>query len=428
MKEEFGSRADHKKALKKIITDLHAGEGPEHFKAVKHRFEQLIRHVEPSEIPEIEQELISEGMPEHEIKRLCDVHVALFKETLEKQEAKPSVDAPPGHPEHTFMGENHSVAHLVDTIKNVLDKLLNDPGNTKLLNKWKDYHNQLLELDKHYLRKENLLFPFLEQRGITGPPSVMWGLHDEIRAGLKQVSENFDPVTIQSVVLPLLEEINSLIWKEDNILYPMCRETLSDSEWVSIAEQSDEIGYCLFKPKIHWSPLVAEESREPGAVITQTEPRIQFPSGSLSIKELELLFNHLPVDVTFVDADDTVTYFSEGQRIFLRTRAAIGRKVQYCHPPSSVHVVNKILEEFKEGSRDIAEFWLNIQGKFVHIRYFAVRDENGDYVGTLEVTQDITTIQTLKGEKRIVDPLNPKDRETRSNLQKTSEYSRDLNA
>ncbi|MFX0115948.1 MAG: DUF438 domain-containing protein [Candidatus Hodarchaeota archaeon] len=406
MNDELESKAKRKETLKSIITDLHAGEGPEHFKAVKERFENLVRYVDPGEIPEIENELIAEGLPEHEVKRLCDVHVALFKEAMEAQEVTPIVDAPPGHPAHTFMGENHSVAHVVSALKEVLNGLSKNPSNSELLMKWKEYHSQLLELDKHYLRKENLLFPFLEARGITGPPSVMWGLHDEIRAGLKQVEKSFDPASIPTIVLPLLETITGLIWKEENILFPMCMDTLSEENWGSIAEQSDEIGYCLFKPTSYWAPIIEKEIAQPVPAEDKLGGRIQLPSGSLSLKELEYLFNHLPVDLTFVDADDTVAYFSEGQRIFLRPRAAIGRKVQFCHPPDSVHVVNQILAEFKEGTRDLAEFWINFQGRMIHIRYFAVRGENKTYLGTLEVSQDITQIQKIEGEKRLLDPLD----------------------
>ncbi|MHA2494109.1 MAG: PAS domain-containing protein, partial [Candidatus Hodarchaeales archaeon] len=199
---------------------------------------------------------------------------------------------------------------------------------------------------------------------------------------------------------PLLETITGLIWKEENILFPMCLENLTDDEWMSIREQSDEIGYCLFKPTSHWSPSLEKDEERPVSP-TIPEGRIQLPSGSLSLKELELLFNHLPLDITFVDEDDTVIYFSEGERIFLRPRAAIGRKVQFCHPPSSLHIVNQILLDFKNGTRDVAEFWINFQEKFVHIRYFAVRDEKKRYIGTLEMTQDLTRIKALEGEKRL---------------------------
>lgn len=404
MNEGPDSKARRKETLKGIITDLHANEGPEHFKAVKGRFEDLVRHVDPSEIPEIEKELIAEGMPEHEVKRLCDVHVAIFKKAIAAQEVTPSVDAPPGHPAHTFMGENHAAAHVIEALRSVLTELTNDSSNENLLSKWKTYHLQLLELDKHYLRKENLLFPFLESRGITGPPTVMWGLHDEIRAGLKEVGANFNPQIIPTIVLPVLETITGLIWKEENILLPMCMETLTDDNWVEILSGSDEIGYCLFAPSSHWSPIQQDELA-PTTQGSAPDGRIQLPSGSLSLKELEILFKTLPADITFVDVNDTVTYFSEGQRIFLRPRAVIGRKVQFCHPPSSLHVVTQILDEFKSGARDVAEFWLDFNGKFVHIRYFAMRDEDKNYLGTLEVSQDVTEIRALKGEKRILDPL-----------------------
>jgi len=124
----------------------------------------------------------------------------------------------------------------------------------------------------------------------------------------------------------------------------------------------------------------------------------------LSTEQIENILDHLPVEISFVGADDAVVYYSHGdKRIFRRTPTVIGRKVQNCHPARSVHVVQQILDDFKAGRRDVAEFWINLRARMVYIRYFAVRDENNDYQGTLEVTQDITDIQGIRGEKRLLD-------------------------
>jgi DUF438 domain-containing protein len=268
-----------------------------------------------------------------------------------------------------------------------------------------------MELEKHYSRKENLVFPYIEKNGITGPPSVMWSVHDDIRAELKKVkafleSGIYSPKEtkeiIDNIALPLLNQVTEMIYKEENILFPMCLEVLTEGEWKEIYDQSDDIGYTLITPKKEWNP---EEVK-----ITDTEKvgiapegYLKFDTGILKLEEISGIFNSLPFDITFVDKDDTVKYFSHGDRIFERTKAIIGRKVQNCHPPESVHVVNQIVADFKEGKRETADFWINFMGKFVHIRYFPVRNETGEFLGTLEVTQDLTKIKELTGEKRLLD-------------------------
>jgi PAS domain S-box-containing protein len=176
---------------------------------------------------------------------------------------------------------------------------------------------------------------------------------------------------------------------------------LAQDEWRDIKQQFDELGYCSF------TPVGAEalpEDRAAPAAKSEVEGGVSFETGSLSREELEAILNTLPVDITFVGKDDKVRYFNQCEdRIFPRTRAIIGRSVQQCHPQKSLHVVNRIVEDLREGRQDVFEFWMNHQGRFVHVRYFSVRDENGEYLGTLEVTQHITDIKKLEGEKRLLD-------------------------
>jgi uncharacterized protein len=189
-----------------------------------------------------------------------------------------------------------------------------------------------------------------------------------------------------------------MIFKEENILLPMALQTLTEDEWVKIAHESDEIGFCLTGPAGVWKP-----ERAPLEEKAISEGFIHFETGLLSLKQLELILNHLPVDITFIDKDDVVRYFSHGkERIFARTKAVIGRTVHNCHPPKSVHVVEKLLQDFKSGVKDHEDFWIKMKDKTIYIRYFAVRDEKGDYIGTLEFTQNIAQIQALEGEKRIL--------------------------
>lgn len=173
---------------------------------------------------------------------------------------------------------------------------------------------------------------------------------------------------------------------------------LTEDDWVKIAHESDGIGFCLTSPSLEWKPdrnMLDEK--------TISEGYIKMETGTLSLKQLELILNHLPVDITFIDHQDIVRYFSHGkERIFPRTKAVIGRTVQNCHPPKSAHIVEALLDDFKSGKKDVEDFWIKFRDKYVYIRYFAVRSEEGTYMGTLEFTQNIDPLQAIEGEKRIL--------------------------
>ena len=407
MTKLINNREYRQEQLKKIILDLHAGSTVDE---VKERFSDLLKDVGSTEISQLEQALINEGMPAEEIKRLCDVHVAVFEESLERQ-APP--DTVPGHPVHTFRLENTALGELVQKQHQVLNALLFDQGDRlDLLKTWKGLHDRLLEVEKHYSRKENILFPYLEKQGITGPPSVMWSIHDDIRRDLKEISgvlvkastlsEHEIVDAIQNKALPMLKAVEDMIYKEENILFPMSMEMLAEDEWQEILQQSDEIGYTLISPESKWQPVRSEVLPDISTEIPSGY--LQLATGVLKLEEVELLLNHLPIDITFVDKDNVVRYFSEGpERIFPRTRAVIGRKVENCHPPESVHVVTEIIEDFRNDRRATADFWINLKGQLVYIRYFAVRDDKNQYLGVLEVTQNVTPLQALTGEKRLLD-------------------------
>ena len=196
-----------------------------------------------------------------------------------------------------------------------------------------------------------------------------------------------------------------MIFKEENILFPMALETLTEDEWVKIADESEEIGFCLTGPAGVWKPVrhPLEVEKEAEATRSSSDGFIRFETGIVSLKQLETLLNHLPVDLTFIDENDVVRYFSHGkERIFARTKAVIGRTVQNCHPPQSVHVVEELLRDFKSGAKDVEDFWIQMGDKFIYIRYFAVRDEEGKYMGTLEFSQNVAEIRALEGQKRIM--------------------------
>ncbi|MEK5479010.1 DUF438 domain-containing protein [Paenibacillus sp. FSL R5-0407] len=396
--------------LKEIIKELHQGKSVEEVKA---RFEEAVGDVTVSEISAMEHALMEEeGIPVEEVQRLCSVHTAIFKGSIEDIHRSSKPEEQPGHPVHTFKLENREIERLVNfKLELHLDKFRKEDSEDIILKLLEDL-NLLMDLDKHYSRKENLLFPYLEKYGIYGPTKVMWGVDDGIRMMIKEVKGKLaaydgDKETLSIDLERIIQEVNAMIFKEENILLPMALEKLTEDEWVRIARESDQIGFCLTAPEQEWVP---ERIPLPGLVAVEEEGKgetpqgfVKFQTGILSVEQLEAVMNHLPVDLTFIDENDVVRYFSHGkERIFARTNAVIGRTVQNCHPPQSVHVVEELLADFKSGKKDAEDFWIPVKDKFVYIRYFAVRSEDGRYLGTLEFTQNIAPIRALEGQKRIL--------------------------
>ena len=383
----MGGYPDRKKILKSILAELHAGLPLEQ---AKEKFEAEIGPVTSKEIFELEQSLLEDGVPPEEIKKFCNVHALLFDGSLEKSMEDP---ADPNHPVALFKAENAEIKRRVESAKALLPALRDGKGADWVRN----IIEELRAVVKHYERKEQLLFPYLEKAGFYGPSKVMWGKHDEVRGLLKRAlaagAEDF-PAAAQA----LLEEADGMIFKEESILFPAALEKLKPADWAEIFRESAQAGYIFIEP-----PAAAAEALDIAQNATSLAGAlVTLPSGNLSLTDLTALLNALPVDLTFVDADDTVRYFSEGaDRVFLRTRSIIGRKVQNCHPPASLGAVEKILAGFKAGTKSSEEFWINMKGRVIHIRYFALRDPAGQYLGSLEVTQDITGIQQIKGEKRL---------------------------
>lgn len=403
--KQFTTREERLEVLKDIIQDLHQGSNLED---LRKRFNELINDVSPSEISEMEQQLIKEGMPIEEVMRLCDVHVQVFKGSLEGQALPQSI---PGHPIHTLSEENKALEKIISGIKNLF-KIIGSPPDAANFNrvkeKLKSELEKLSELEKHYLKKENQLFPLLEAKGASGPSQVMWAAHDEIRADLREFRRLLEENKVAEVVAlggKLFTGISDMIYKEEKILFPMSLETLDDKDWARVKRGEEEVGYAWIKPGSEWKPSVKsseEELQMPES--KKLSQKLELETGAMTPGAVNLVLTHLPVDITFVDENDTVAYFSQTkERIFPRSPAIIGRRVQNCHPPASVHVVNKILEAFRTGKRDSAEFWIQLSGKFIHIRYFAVREKEGKYKGCLEVSQDVTAIRALEGQKRLLD-------------------------
>jgi DUF438 domain-containing protein len=389
--------AKKKKVVAGIIRQLHEGLSVED---AKQRILSEVGTLSSADITTIEQSLIDEGVSPDEIKRFCNVHALLFEAALEETVATPESS---GHPVNVLRRENREIEKLTAGLKRAAQEL-GGPGRTHALASVKMHIGKLAGVEGHYAIKENAIFPYLEKNGFPGPSKVMWGKHNEVRAMLKAAAATVEAGSPDPAALDALAaEIDGMIFKEENILFPAALERISVKEWIEILKACDEIGYPYVRRGGLHDALVGTEKLEEQAG-TMGAGEIVLPTGRFALEELTATLNALPVDITFVDADDRVKYFSQSKdRIFVRAKSVIGRNVENCHPPQSVHKVKEIVDAFKKGTRDHADFWIRLQGKLVFIRYFAVRDPDGSYLGTLEVTQDLTDIMKLEGERRLLD-------------------------
>lgn len=406
MSEHIDNSKFRKAKLKELILKLHEGESEEQ---VRQELLVSLSNIPYGEVVEVEQELISEGLPEEEVLKLCDAHSAVLEGKVDLSAAK---TIPEGHPVDVMLEENKALKRVAGNVISTLEalKYVKEEHLEDTILQLKTGFNQLVDVDKHYQRKEYLIFPYLEKTGITGPPKVMWGKHDEIRELLKgsieilhtpDLTKDDLMASAELVLIPAAKGVVEMTVKEEEILFPMAMDSLSDGDWYQIRKQSVEIGFCLYDPPTNWTPAGLEEENINTA--QKEGGNIQLPSGSFTAEELLAILNTVPVDMTFVDRNDKVKYFTQGsERIFQRNRAILNRDVRHCHPPASAHIVDKILEDFKSGKQDRAPFWINMKGKFIHIEYFALRNEKGEYLGTLEVSQDLTNYRALEGEQRIL--------------------------
>jgi DUF438 domain-containing protein len=406
MSELINNSNERKKKLKELILKLHQG-GSE--QQVRTELMQSLSQIPYGEVVEVEQELISEGLPEEEVLKLCDVHSAVLQGNIDLSASK---HIPEGHPLDVMKNENKELLKVAGQIDQILRYISKNPDSDLQTNilALRGLFNSLYDVDKLYQRKEYLLFPYLENQGITGPPKVMWGKHDEIRELIKGSIEllktediTWEELNASSEIIlkPAIKSVIDMTIKEEQILFPMSLDKLAETDWFDISKQSLEIGYCLYDPPVDWKPeWVKEESSDKSI---KTGENIQLPSGGFTVEELLTILNTLPVDMTFVDRNDKVKYFSQSkERIFQRNRAILNRDVRHCHPPASTHIVDKIIEDFKSGKESRAPFWINMGGKMIYIEYFALRNGNGEYIGTLEVSHDVSVYRELEGEQRIL--------------------------
>jgi len=388
MSEIIDNVSKRQEQLKTLIHRLHRGEDRA---AVEAEFKRDFAYVTGAEIAQMEYNLVQDGVSVEEIQSLCDVHASLFQGSL----AELHKDVLTINPITIFEEENTEFSALVD-------KAIKFKQETnKSLNVVKPFLLDLIEkfrvVDAHYSKKENVFFPFLEKHGIETIPQVMWGVDNQIREKLKDsfisLNTSDDVSLIMDKFYQMVDMVKEMITKENMILFPLLRDTLTENDFKAIAQALENPEAGVYQSK---------EETESTEVIEAVNGDIRMSMGYLSTTEVNALLNTLPFDMTFVDANDKVKYVSQGkERIFDRPASVIGRPVHLCHPPQSVHIVMDIVSDLRSGKKDHEDFWINFRGKFVYIRYYAVRGDMGEYLGCLEVTQEISGIRSLEGEKRL---------------------------
>lgn len=399
MSKEINNSEYRKNAIKNMLKMLHEGKSEEEVKAL---FNKAFDSVSASEISAAEQALIDEGMPVEEVQKLCDIHSAVFKGSIAEIH-KPAAYEMAGHPVWVIKRENREIEKVINQkLFPALDKAKTDFEGAK--EQLLQALDMLEQIKYHYIRKENLLFPYMEKYGITGPPKVMWSVDDEIRGDIAAAAEAVKGGgNIEAAVKKAADGALEMIFKEENIMLPMLLEILTDTEWGKIAEEQSSLGYTLISEPPKWKPEAKTEEPVTAAQPKAESGAVTLPTGSFTIEELTAVLNTLPVDISFVDRNGAVKYFSDNaERIFPRTKAVLGRDVRNCHPPASVHVVEKIIADFKSGKKNEESFWIQMKGNFIYIRYFAVRSPQGEFLGTLELTQNLNNVRALTGEKRLL--------------------------
>lgn len=361
-------------------------------------YQDLIKITIPSDVIAVVDELVKMNIPMPELKKGINKALNLLSKTLQEY----PYDPPKSNSFLDLLIQNNDQLDLRLKAIRPLFKALNQQNREEIRMDLKEKFMDLYRIDLHYQIKENVFFPMIEKylpdyRCLQ----VMWSFHDDIRRNLKSVIQmldhaDFDLVRFNRLVGDLFFNTYAIKFREERILFPIVTGLIPDKELQSMIAESLEIGFPFVRPKI---PLKAVPERK-----SKIKEEIDLQTGFVSADQIRLIFNHLPVDITYVDENNKVKFYSAPEkRIFRRTNSIIGRDVKNCHPHESVHVVEHIVEAFRKGEKDKASFWIQMKGEFILIQYFAVRDELGIYRGVVEVSQEITEIRNLQGEQRLLD-------------------------
>ena len=382
--------------LKGFLKRLGTGE---ELGAVREDFVSQFAHVEASEIMKAEQGLMREGTPLAEVQQLCDLHSALFHgSTIHEQ-----MDAEHAKVEAVLEAQekSQSVVTLVETVGHPLNRLteenkaldaLIESTKVKVANKTAtvDDVNEVRQVSVHYAKKGDLLYPHLKiAYDISGPSMVMWTVDGDIRDGFGRLAraKSIDDAWYEEFD-GLLTRAQEMIYKEQNILFPICAENFSAEEWYQIYKDTEQYEEIFGVERVAWAE--AESALAAKAVPTSGDSNtIALIGGSLTLEQLDAMLNTMPMEITFVDHVDINRYFNDGEKVFKRPTTAIGRDVFSCHPPKVEPIVRGIIESFRNGERDNVAVWLEKVGRPFYVNYMAVRDQNNNYLGTLELVQDM---------------------------------------
>jgi len=401
--------------LKSLLKRLNKGESVE---KLREEFRDVLASVSPVEIPFIEQELVREGVPVREILRMCDMHAELFYEALKSREIK---GVPKGHPLDLLMKENEEIVKLAEKLS-LYSTVLAERGDGVSLDELSEMLRRLsVSLRRHYVKNQMLLFPYLERLGIAAVPRVLWGREDQVLGRIRKLSASLGDGA-GSIAVKLREvsrEVADLVFRENKILYPTLWALLEEEDWAAVALEADKIGYIVevegewrprAKPRYPFQlkPTTLEEKLEklppevrrlakggePDDYEVAREGDVELGTGFLSPAELSGLFRGLPLEITFAGRDDRVRFFSSSMLMegFIRTKTILGRRIEYCHPPRLEGLVKSTVEKLKRGEKDFEVFWTRIRGRTVRVLISAVRSNDGEYLGVLEIVEDFTDI------------------------------------
>lgn len=375
----FQVKKDNASGLKELLNRLNQGEDMEQVRA---DFIKDFESVSVSDIIDAEQELINEGTPETEIQRLCDLHSALFHGRTEAEIlAEEKADQQEWDLIQILIAENRQLEKRIA----VLNHLLKEPQPQ--VEEIRKQLEDLKNLKKHYAKKEELIMPYLYDAGITSPSTVMWALDDEILKDNSRFAKLINPDNLNEYIpqiKAMLQRMAEMIYKEENILFPMAQQTLDEEAWLETYGDIQEYGLAWLDSVKPWAKGEKWLQEHP---YVPADLEIDFPTGRLSVQQLKTLFDTLPIDITYIDKDDKLIFFTNEGHVFARPRSAIGRNVLGCHPPRIIPVVEKMLADFKAGKRNRVERWIPNPDKPVKVVYQAVYDQNGEYAGTIEMVQ-----------------------------------------
>jgi DUF438 domain-containing protein len=412
---------EKKEVIKAVLRELHSGVSLE---VLKERFKEFLKDISPMEIPLIEQELVREGVPIQEIIKLCDLHVALFRDFLISRELE---DVPKGHPLNLLLMENEYLlkkAEALNIYALSLSRATSEDEKKALINNIRDLINDLRKIRVHYRKIQMLIFPYLEKRGISAVPRVLWAREDEIIVklrGMVKLLESNDYTQIAKRASEIANGISEIIFRENKILFPAVWVLLSEGEWAAINDEANKIGW-LVNVDVKWTPrekptmpyevkgVVSGEVLEklpqemkimalaggikPDEYELIRSGDLNLETGFINLDELKSLIKSLPLEVTFADVNDRVRFFSEGKfhKGFARSKTILGRRVEYCHPPRLEAFIKKVLNELKSGAKDYEVFWTKMGDRIIRVMVVALRNDEGKYLGALEIVEDLTEI------------------------------------